>query len=80
MKTMLLSPRVTIDKKSKILALRLRKRGPVDDMQIQKKVVISYDKNAEVVGIYLLPFSYDEFCPTQENLKPTMASAPAAGV
>lgn len=76
---MLFSPRVHLDKKAKILSLRLKRRGPAADMRAMGKVVVSYDAKEEVSGIYLLPFSVDDFCPPEEAKfkRPAVSDAPA---
>ena len=56
--------KISYDKESGVLSLQVKK-GKSADSDIQKNIVIDYDKRGEIIRINLYNFSFDSF---QNNL------------
>lgn len=58
-------PKISYDKESKVMSIELKSAKSADS-DIQRNVVIDYDKTGEVVRINFYDFSFDAF---REGLK-----------
>jgi len=60
-----MSPRINYRKKEKIISFRFSDKKSVDS-DIQKNVVIDYDKDGKVVSIDLMEVNLENFVPVKK--------------
>ncbi len=60
-----MSPKINYKEKEKIISFRFSNNKSVDS-DIQKNIVIDYDKDGKVVGIDLMEISLENFVPVEK--------------
>jgi len=59
--------KITYDKKTKILSIRFSDKRSVDS-DVQRNVVVDYDKESKIVNIDIMNINFEEFSKTKNWL------------